>query len=415
METRHTLWSNRNYLLILSGETLSNSAVWLGLLANLQFLQNLVPSDFFKSLILVAGPIAGILAGPKAGVIIDKYLKKDVMMWGSLVQMLSAAIQVAAMSLQSVPLMITGLLVLNIGSSFYLPTLRSVIPLIVAKEELVSANAIFNNAVTLTRIVATGVSGLLLTVLPLQGMYITALALLIIMTALRFMMHFEEQSSNNAQHGKNVNKISFFDVFPLLRSVPALIVITVSSTLVFLFLGGFNLLILKFSEALDDPALKGILYTVEGVCVLAGGFIAKRLLSGGDMLKRNVLLLAGVAASVFVMHFTESKIAVIAGFALFGIMLGIWMPSYGAIPQMIVPEDIRGRYFAFQEMCNRSVFQLALLATGAMLQLVGLPNHLLLLSGVLMIGFLTVYASVQRNKIQVKAPVKNNENSRLTA
>lgn len=403
MDTQTTLFRNRNFVIIMMGETLSNSAMWIGILANLQFLQEVVPSDFLKSLVLVTGPILGILISPKAGVVIDRHSKKSVIMWSSLVQLISAGMQVIAMYLHSVPIMILGLLILNVANSFYLPTLNSVIPLVVSKEALVRANAAFTNVVTITRIVATGVAGVLLTLLPLHGMYLLSVGLFALMFGMRYMLQFEEGKS--AQTKTTGKKISFFEVFSLMRSVPALIVLTISGTLVFLFLGGFNLLILKFSEVQNNPALKGILYTVEGISILIGGTVTRRLLTGGDLLRRNVVLLSGVAAALFMMHFSDSKWFVISGFALFGLVLGIWLPTNGAIPQLIVPEDIRGRYFAFQGMWNRTIFQIALVLTGALLELIGLPMHMLSLAAVVLVGFMTMYAITQYRHIEVVAPV----------
>jgi MFS family permease len=391
----------------MTGETLSNSAMWVGVLANLQFLQETVQSDFFKSLVLVTGPILGILVSPKAGVLIDRYAKKTVIMWSSLVQLMSAGLQVAAMYFHSLPLMVFGLLVLNAANSFYLPTLNSVIPLLVPKQELVRANAVFTNVVTVTRIAATGIAGILLTLLPLYEMYLLAVLLFAIMFGIRYLLVFHEKKRDVKQG--NGNKLSFFEVFSLLRTIPALILLMVSGTLVFLFLGGFNLLILKFSEMQQDAALKGILYTVEGISILIGGTLTKRLFSGGDLLRRNVLLLSGVALALFFMHFAASRWFVISGFALFGLILGMWLPTNGAIPQIIVPEAIRGRYFAFQGMWNRAIFQFALVLTGTLLDLIGLSMHMLVLASVMLFGFLALYTIAQVRNIRVTAPVETDK------
>ncbi|WP_018133057.1 MFS transporter [Effusibacillus pohliae] len=395
----------RNFAIILTADTLSNSGLWFGILANLQFLQMTVPSDFVRSLILVAGPVLGILISPKAGVVIDRHAKKRVLMVSSLLQLASAVMMMTAMYLQSVPLMVAGLLIANVGNSLYIPTLQSVIPMVVRKEHLVRANAAYSNLVTMTRIGATAVAGLLLTVLPLYGMYIAVFLFYCVMTAFRYLLRFEEQPANSFNQAKQ--KISFFEVFPLLRATPPLLFVIAAGTLVFLFLGGFNLLILKFSETQNDPALKGWLYTIEGIFVLIGGFAVRKWFSGGDLLRRSVFLLAGVAASIFLMHFADQQWEVMAGFGLFGLMLGAWSPMQAVIPQLLVPEDIRGRYFALQAMWNRTMFQLALLLTGAMLDLIGLAHYLLVLSIVIFAGFLVMLVSITQQKLRVESPRQN--------
>jgi DHA3 family macrolide efflux protein-like MFS transporter len=395
--------ANRNFILIIISETFSNLGLWLGLLANLQFLRLTVESDFIKSIILASGIIISILLSPKIGVMIDKYSKKKMMLWSSLVQISSACLMAIAMSNSSLPTMIIGLIIANIGNSIFIPTLQSVIPMVVEKDKLVNANAIYSNVVTFTRIVGTAIAGLLITLLSLSEIYLITLLIYLLMTATRSFFKFKEIELNiNKSKDK---RMSFYEVIPIMRSTPALIILIISGSFIFIFLGSFNLLTLKFSDYVNDPSINGWIYTIEGSFFILGGFVTRYFLKNGDLLKRNVCLLIGIATSFFIMHFAN-HLGILLGFSLFGFIAGCWLPTYSTIPQLIVPSSIRGRFFAFQQMWNKTITQAALLITGAMLDTVGVTKYILILSITVFAGFLLMYPFIIKLKIQVQAEIK---------
>lgn len=394
---------NRNFIIIMISETLSNLGLWLGLLANLQFLRLTVESDFIKSLMLASGIIISIFLSPIIGVMTDKYNKKKIMLWSSLIQISSALLMALAMSLSSLTIMIFGLIFANIGNSIFTPTLQAVIPMVVEKDNLINANAIYSNVVTFTRIVGTAIAGLLITLLSLPEIYLITILIYIFMTVTRSFLQFEETEH---QINKSENKrMSFYEVIPLMKSTPALIILIISGTFIFLFLGSFNLLTLKFSDYVNDPSTSGWIYTIEGSFFLIGGYVTRYFFKNGDLLRRNVFLLIGIAASFFIMHFA-SHLEILIGFSVFGFIAGCWLPTYSTIPQLVVPESIRGRFFAFQQIWNKMISQAALLITGAMLDTVSLTNYMLILSITTLAGFLFMYLFILKLKIQVSIKEK---------
>lgn len=75
------MWRNRNVWIILLGEFVVGLGLWAGIIGNLAFMQEVVPSDFHKSLIISCGILAGLVVGPMAGRIIDQSKKKRLSKW----------------------------------------------------------------------------------------------------------------------------------------------------------------------------------------------------------------------------------------------------------------------------------------------------------------------------------------------
>ena len=66
------MWKNKNVWILLIGEFIAGIGLWLGIIGDLEFMQDKVPSDFLKSIILATGLLAGLAVGPLAGRVIDQ-------------------------------------------------------------------------------------------------------------------------------------------------------------------------------------------------------------------------------------------------------------------------------------------------------------------------------------------------------
>ncbi|MFP3470834.1 hypothetical protein R0J90_12400, partial [Micrococcus sp. SIMBA_144] len=73
------MWQNKNVWILLTGEFVAGLGLWLGIIGNLEFMQEKVPSDFMKAVILAIGLLAGVAIGPYAGRVTDQMKKKTVM------------------------------------------------------------------------------------------------------------------------------------------------------------------------------------------------------------------------------------------------------------------------------------------------------------------------------------------------
>ena len=78
------MWRNKNVWIVLIGEFVVGLGLWAGIIGNLAFMTELIPSDFHKSLLLAVGMLAGIAIGPIAGRMIDSKSKKMVLLGASI-------------------------------------------------------------------------------------------------------------------------------------------------------------------------------------------------------------------------------------------------------------------------------------------------------------------------------------------
>nr|WP_126426091.1 MFS transporter [Brevibacillus marinus] len=371
------LFRNRCFLLLMGGEIIAGTGMWVAIIGNLQFMQHLIASDFLKSLVLTVGLAASVLLAPNAGVIIDRYDKRNILVLSSLFRCFAPLSMFPALAFDSLAWMIVSLLVLQSANAYYLPTIQAAIPSVVSADELLKANTIYLNIATLSRIGGTALGGIMVATLSLWSLYLLALLAFLLLVVLSLLNRIPSTERAAAALPEQAR---FREVFSLIRADGSVLVGLFTSGVITIFLGGFNLLVLAFSELQQDPGLLGWIYTVEGTSILLGGLVARRWTDRRRLLTTSTSLLFAFALAYGGMSFAEQRVLVLASFALFGFTVAFFFPLVTTIFQTRLPEDAHGRFFSLKGMLDRVGFQLALLITGACLDLFGLAWYMLCLS-----------------------------------
>ncbi|MFJ7646721.1 MFS transporter [Lysinibacillus sp. NPDC097279] len=388
------MWKNHNVWIILLGEFVVGLGLWAGIIGNLAFMQEVVPSDFHKSLIISIGILAGLVVAPLAGRLIDQSKKKTVIQFASLGRIISVFFMFIALYTNSVIWMILFLITLQIAAAFYMPALQSIIPMVVKDKDLITLNAWQMNARTISRIVGTAAAGLMLSYFELKWLYIISLIVYILMYFITNGLKLDETMNLSIQ-GKE--KGGFKEVLPMLKEQPVVLMTLVLMLIPTLFLGSFNLVIMKISEIHQSTTISGLLYTVEGIGFMLGAaglkYIADRVNLG--------TLLFGLAFIIGFMELllllADSTFFALLTFGLFGFSVGCFFPTTMVIFQKQVPKAFHGRFFSFRNMIDSVVFQIVLLSTGMMLDLIGL-NGMGLVFGIISLSLTISFLLFSKKK-----------------
>jgi MFS transporter, DHA3 family, macrolide efflux protein len=395
------MWKNRNVWIILTGEFIAGLGLWLGIIGNLEFMQEKIPSDFLKSLLMAAGLVAGIAVGPYAGRITDQASKKTVMLWSGLLRTISVIFMLIAIATGSVWWMLVFFVSIQISAAFYFPALQAAIPLIVKDKDLLQMNGVHMNVSTLSRIIGTALGGILLVLLPLSILYIGSLAAYLGLLILTWLLNFEENNIDASTKKSTKEKTSFKDVLPVIKGLPIVFMTLLMTLVPLLFLGGFNLLVINISELQDSSAIKGWIYAAEGVSFMAGALFIKRIsnkLTSYTILFSSSIL---VGLSQLLLYFADVTVITIAAFLVFGFSVGCFYPTAATIFQTKVPKDFHGRFFSFRNMLDRIGFQIVLLLTGFFLDFIGLQLMCVLYGGLtILITILFYFKNKQLRPVQ---------------
>ncbi|MGG0658245.1 MFS transporter [Rummeliibacillus pycnus] len=402
------MWKNPNVWIILSGELVAGLGLWAGIIGNLEFMQEKVPSDFMKSLILSCGLLAGILVGPYAGKLIDQSKKKPVLILSGAGRVISVTFMFIALATDSISWMIVFLVTMQIAAAFYFPALQASIPLIVEEKDLLQLNGWDMNISTIARVAGTALAGLVLVYAPISALYGISMIAYLVMLFFTFMLKIPETKDNLNQQSEKASKdqSGFKEVFPLLKRDVGIKYTLILSYIPMLFLGSFNLLIISISEIQDSSSIKGLIYTVEGISFMLGSIAIKYI--GAKWKTNNILFfsLLVIGVTELLLHFAHIPAISLIAFGIFGFSVGCFFPTVMTIFQKQVPNEYHGRFFSFRNMLDRTSFQIVLLSTGALLDLMGLEN-MVLFFGTLSICITVYYLwQVKKKNIHIETGQK---------
>ncbi|MBF4500532.1 MFS transporter [Savagea sp. SN6] len=364
------MWRNRNVWIILIGELIAGIGLWMGIIGNLEFMQEKVPSDFQKALILSTGLLAGVLIGPFAGKVIDRTSKKKVLIGAGIGRLMSVLFMFVAIQQDSIAWMIGFVISIQIASSFYFPALQATIPLIVDEHQLLVMNGWHMNVATIARVLGTALAGLLLIQISLSALYWMSFFAYIFLLVTTSMLIVEEAVIPKRAKGDKSG--GFKEVFPILREFPQVTMTLIMTLIPLLFLGSFNLIVIQLSQIQDSTSIKGIVYAIEGISFMIGTIVIKRI----TLHVRTKTILFTFAwivglAELFLYVPTNVPLVLLA-FALLGFSLGCFFPTAMLVFQQQMPRAYHGRFFAFRNMLERVMFQVVLLSSGALLDWIGL-------------------------------------------
>jgi DHA3 family macrolide efflux protein-like MFS transporter len=398
------MWRNRNVWIILSGEMIAGLGLWTGIIGNLEFMQEKVPSDFVKALIMSVGLLAGLVAGPLAGRVIDQSRKKTVLLISGLGRMLSVIFMLVAISTGSIWWMVAFMISIQLSATFYFPALQATIPLVVKDDDLLSMNGLHMNVATISRIIGTALAGIMLVYWSLISLYWISMIAYGALLLFTMMLRIDEEEGREAKVKTARNSGGFMEVFPVLKAYPAVGMTLIMTLIPLLFIGSFNLLVINISEIQESVSIKGLVYTVEGIAFMAGALAVKYISTKWRTTMILFFFATMVAVAEFMLFFVESTFITLAAFAVLGFALGCFFPTAMVIFQKQMPKEYHGRFFSFRNMLERVMFQVVLLTAGAFLDIIGL-QLMVVVFGVISLGLTALFfIQMKRRNIVLEEP-----------
>ncbi len=366
------MWKNRNFLLLMFGLAVSSTGLWVGIIGNLEFLQKNVESSFLQALIILSGFLVGIFLAPMAGRVIDRSVKRNILIYAGIARCIAILFMYLAIATNSVWWMLVYTFIIGISGTFSNPAMQTMIPLIVPKEQLLDANSVNVNIFTGARIVGTALGGLMLVGMSLFSLYSVTLISYILLLIGTFFIKVDEEPRKVNKKDKKENFIGTLrELYPIVRKQPMVVYGIFLLMPAFLFLAGFNLIVIEISELQDNPGIKGILYTVEGLCVFVGTFLAGKFFKENPKLTYMFAITFIIATAQTTLFLADHPMMSIFSFGLFGLAAGTLFPVVTTIFQTDVPSDYHGRFFSIKGMVDNILFQALMLLTGLFLDTIG--------------------------------------------
>ena len=381
------LRKNANYRFLWLGNVVSLLGDWFNLLASADLISELTSSGVAISYLFLARFLPLFFVSPLAGVLADRFSRKRIMIMSDLLRAVTVAGFLLIRSSDQIWLLYVLTILQFCLSAFFTPARTAVIANIVPHKDLVTANAL--DSFTWSTMLALGalLGGIVAAIFGTTTAFVLD-AMTFLLSAYfiaRVVVPPKERKAGGGQTGW----LDFVDGFRYLSKEPFILILSLIKGAGALVWGAVNVFEITFANevfALDDvswlkairiedggTAALGIFYVVSGIGTGVGPLLMRRWL--GDRLPR---LLFGIVIGFFLagggillLGLAPTLPTFLAGTLVRTVGTGtLWVFS-AVILQMTVPDEFRGRVFAFEFAVLTLTQSISTLAAGTMQDVLG--------------------------------------------
>jgi len=388
------LLKNRGFMLLWIGQLLSQLAdkvffvLLIALLENYPPLPGLAQNSMYSTLML-AFTIPAILFGSAGGIFVDRLPKKLIMVGSDVVR------GILTLCLPLLPRQFVILLILTFAIStvtqFFAPAEQAAIPLLVKRENLLAANALFTSTMMGALIVGFAIGEPILSLAKSlmgeeYGQEVVVGGLYILSAALMQPIKFKEPKRPREHRASNHPWAEFTESLRYLKQNPLILNAMLQLTTLYCVFAALTVLTIRLAEEFGLKEKQfGFFLAAAGVGMLIGAAI---LGHWGDKFHHKPLPLIGfliIALVLGLFTFTHNLLLALGLCAFLGVgaaLIGVPMQT---LIQQQTPPTMHGKVFGFQNHAVNIALALPLAITGPLTDALGLRTVLVGMSIVVVI------------------------------
>ncbi len=364
----HLLKHNRIYRKLFYAEAGSVLGDWFQTIALLGYTYTTTQSGMMLSIVLLSRSLPALLLSPFAGTLVDRIDRKKIMIYSDLVR--AFLVIGLIFSIHHIWLIIILNILLSISGIFFSPAKQSVVPTVVSKEELSTANALSSTIWGLFSIIGASLGGLLSASIGHEAAF--AINSLSFFLSAYIVSTVKLKSEDMIASKEEDFFTSIKEGYRFVGKTPiilGLMLVGMSWGVV----GGVYQVLLPIYGAdifqAGDTGI-GILYSIQGIGVIIGGWLVTVFVKNDDNRMKNVFGWAYLVQGLFFVFFALSNNLLVGAFFLLLMRIagGLIIPLDTTLIQNNTPDDMRGRVFSLHGSIYGSIMQLSIFFTGVLLE-----------------------------------------------
>jgi MFS family permease len=369
----HSLRTYPAFRTLLLGTMATNSAFWMYQVAVGWLALQMTDSPFFVGLTGFAGGIPLLVVSLPAGVIVDRFDRRTVLLLAQLGVMLMSGLFAIMVGTDVIARWSILVLAAAYGTvmSFVFPTRTTMVPSLVSRADLANAVALNAAGQNATRVVGPSLAGILIALIGISGAF--AVAALMQIVALYSSWRLPSSGSDEtARSGSGMSNLTYgLQIVVRDRYLLSLILLAFASNV--LVMPYLNLMPVFARDELGiGSSGLGLLLACTGLGTVAGALVVARSprLSGWP----RAQLVTAASCSLLVMAFAIVPFVALAVPLLFaaGMMSAAFLAINQTAIQMHVDDSVRGRVYSIY-LLTWGVLPLGQLAVGAIANALGAP------------------------------------------
>ena len=373
------LWTT-NFLLLWQGQLVSILGDVVYAIALGFWILQKTGSTALMGGLMAASVLPRILASPVAGVVVDRFDRRRLMIWMDVIRGAAvAAIAAAALAgFLQVWMVFAAGIAIGLCGAFFSPAVSSVIPDITGKTKVVQANSVFSMLGTGGNIVGNSVGGVMFQILGAPLLFLFNGASYLFSAACLLFARFPRVIHAQAQMHFWTDLKSGFAFVWKIRGLRSLML---TAAVLNFFANMGIMLFLPFYQ--KNPALGPVKYGIAMAVFTGGMFLGMAFTAMVKIPPRRrfpLFIVGGVASLLFliVFPFVGSFLPGIVLLGLAGVANAVINVFIMSVMQIAVPQDMRGKVFALMNMLTQGLTPIAFALAGGLAEFIPLP---LLISG----------------------------------
>ncbi len=388
---RNLLRSNRNYRYAWAGQVVSEIGDHFNNIAVFSLAMETTRSGLVVSGVMLSRAIPAVMAGPLAGVVLDRFDRKRIMIASDLIRAVVALGFVATIYHHQSWLLYLLSALLMFASPFFTSGRTSILPTITSKEELHTANSLTQTTQWATLTLGTMAAGLSAARLGFEWAFVMN-ALSFLVSAYCISQLHVEGSFRPKRRELTEDRVvrpwrEYKEGLAYMKSSPLILGIALVGVGWATGGGAAQILFTLFGEQVFNrgPAGIGIVWGFAGVGLLVGGavghFLGKRISFTGY--KRTISICYVIHGGAYVV-FSQMQHFWAALFFIALSRAGVAVSSVLNISQLLrhVPDEFRGRVFSTAESLVWSTMMVSMALAGIASQYHG-PRTIAFVAGIL--------------------------------
>lgn len=369
----HSIKTYADFRMLMLGTLASNSAFWMYQVAVGWLALQMTNSPFFVGMAGFAGGIPLLLCSIPAGVIIDRYDRRNVLLFAQIGVMLVSLVFALMVGLGLMKPLSMLVLVAIYGTimSFIFPVRTAIVPALVNRRDMANAVALNSASQNATRVIGPSLAGVLIGVFGVAETF----AIAAVMQAFALVATTRLPSLPSATLSRQGSGMSSLTVgLRIVAERPkliALIILALAPTV--LVMPYINLMPVFARDvfAMGSSGL-GLLLASTGLGTVAGSLSVARPSSGRTSSRTQILSAAGFAGCVLIFALTSIPIVAMVVLFVAGWMSAAFLAMNQTELQLSVEDDVRGRVLSIY-LLTWGMLPIGQLLVGGIASQVGTP------------------------------------------
>jgi MFS family permease len=370
---------NPNFRLYFFGQLISNSGTWMQNIAQSYLVYQLTKSELWLGIVACAAGLPMVIASPMAGVLVERFPRRTVLICTNLVQMMLAFILTVLSFNGTVEVwhIVALAIVLGLTNAFDMPARQTIVVELVGREEMYSGIALNSIMNSLGRVLGPTAAGIALVQFGtswcflLNGISFIIVLISVFLMRVPYAIAYVSKSSPMRQLREGLSYVRRDPYIP-----PLLLLAAVGGLLV--------LPILRMLPAVAEVLLHSpeegyaALSVAEGMgAVIAGvliGWLGSRF--GHGKLIAAAMGINALANALLAWQTNIPPAVLITGF--FGGSMILMFVSLNTVIQTVVPDQFRARVLSLYSLAMLGTLPFGALALGALGDAFGISTALVI-------------------------------------